>query len=180
MATERTLSQQRVYDGRILRVRVDQVSLPNGKTTSREVIEHGGACGIVAFDHEGKLLMVRQYRYPMQREVLELPAGKIDPGETPLACAARELEEETGYRAEVLTNLGEIYPIAAYCCEVVHLFLAEGLTRTAQHLDDNEFLELLHVDFDEALQMVLAGKLPDSKTQIGILKMALLRGQNTL
>lgn len=175
MAVERTLSQRRVYDGRILNVRVDEAILPNGKTVTREVIEHHGACGIVAFDEEGKLLMVRQYRYPMACELLELPAGKIDPGETPDACAARELEEETGYRASKLEFLGDIYPIAAYCCEVVHLYLAKGLTRGAQHLDPDEFLDVLHVDFDEALSRVLAGELPDSKTQIGIMKAALLR-----
>ena len=175
MAIERTLSQRRVYDGRILNVRVDEAILPNGKTVTREVIEHHGACGIVAFDEEGKLLMVRQYRYPMACELLELPAGKIDPGETPDACAARELEEETGYRASKLEFLGDIYPIAAYCCEVVHLYLAKGLTRGAQHLDPDEFLDVLHVDFDEALSRVLAGELPDSKTQIGIMKAALLR-----
>ena len=175
MAIERTLSQRRVYDGRILNVRVDEAILPNGKTVTREVIEHHGACGIVAFYEEGKLLMVRQYRYPMACELLELPAGKIDPGETPDACAARELEEETGYRASELEFLGDIYPIAAYCCEVVHLYLAKGLTRGAQHLDPDEFLDVLHVDFDEALSRVLAGELPDSKTQIGIMKAALLR-----
>ena len=175
MAVEKTISQRRVYDGRILNVRVDEAVLPNGKTVTREVIEHHGACGIVAFDEEGKLLMVRQYRYPMACELLELPAGKIDPGETPDACAARELEEETGYRASKLEFLGDIYPIAAYCCEVVHLYLAKGLTRGAQHLDPDEFLDVLHVDFDEALSRVLAGELPDSKTQIGIMKAALLR-----
>lgn len=175
MATEKTLSQRRIYDGKILNVRCDEVVLPNGSVAVREVIEHGGACGIVAFDEEGKLLMVRQYRYPMGCELLELPAGKIDPGETPLACAARELEEETGYRAASFESLGDIYPIAAYCCEVVHLYLAKGLTRGAQHLDADEFLDVLRVDFDEALADVLAGKLPDSKTQIGIMKAALLR-----
>lgn len=175
MAIEKTISQRRVYDGRILNVRVDEAVLPNGKTVTREVIEHRGACGIVAFDEEGKLLMVRQYRYPMACELLELPAGKIDPGETPDACAARELEEETGYRASKLEFLGDIYPIAAYCCEVVHLYLAKGLTRGTQHLDPDEFLDVLHVDFDEALGRVLAGELPDSKTQIGIMKAALLR-----
>ena len=152
MAVEKTISQRRVYDGRILNVRVDEAVLPNGKTVTREVIEHRGACGIVAFDEEGKLLMVRQYRYPMACELLELPAGKIDPGETPDACAARELEEETGYRASKLEFLGD-----------------------TQHLDPDEFLDVLHVDFDEALGRVLAGELPDSKTQIGIMKAALLR-----
>ncbi len=175
MAAETTLSQRRIYDGKILNIRVDEVRLSNGNVTTREVVEHGGACGIVAFDEQGRLLMVRQYRYPMGCEVLELPAGKMDPGETPLECAARELEEETGYRAESFQPLGDIYPIAAYCCEIVHLFLAGPLTRGAQHLDPDEFLDLLPVDFDEALAMVLDGRIPDSKTQIGIMKAALLR-----
>ena len=173
--TEKTLESREVYRGRILRVREDRVLLPNGQEAQREIVEHPGGVGILALDADGCAVMVRQYRYPMACELLELPAGKIDPGETPDACAARELEEETGYRASKLEFLGDIYPIAAYCCEVVHLYLAKGLTRGAQHLDPDEFLDVLHVDFDEALGRVLAGELPDSKTQIGIMKAALLR-----
>ncbi len=170
MAVEKTLSSQKIYNGRILSLRVDRVLLENGHETVREVIDHQGAAGVVAFDEEGKLLMVRQYRYPIGQELLELPAGKIDPGESPLQCAARELQEETGYRAEKLTELGRVYPAAAYDVELVHLFYAQGLTPVQQKLDEDEFLSVEHVDFDEAVRLVLADEILDSKTQIGILK----------
>ncbi len=170
MAQEKTLSSQRIYDGRILSLRVDRVLLENGKETIREVIDHQGAAGVVAFDEEGRLLMVRQYRYPIGQEMLELPAGKIDPGETPLQCAARELQEETGYKAETLTELGGVYPAAAYDVELVHLYYAQGLTPVQQNLDADEILSVERIDFDEAVRMVLDGEILDSKTQIGILK----------
>lgn len=175
MAEEVQLQSRRIYEGRILSLRVDTVRLQNGEQTTREVIDHQGAAGVVAFDEQGRLLMVRQYRYPIQKEMLELPAGKIDPGETPAQCAARELQEETGYRAAKLTPLGTVLPAAAYDCETVHLFLAEQLTPAHQHLDEDEFLTVERVDFDRAVQMVLAGELPDSKTQIGILKMKVMK-----
>lgn len=175
MAGEKTLSSQKIFDGRILSLRVDRVLLENGHETVREVIDHQGAAGVVAFDEEGKLLMVRQYRYPIGQELLELPAGKIDPGETPLQCAARELQEETGYKAEKLTELGRVYPAAAYDVELVHLFYAEGLTPAQQKLDEDEFLSVERVDFDEAVRMVLDDEILDSKTQIGILRIKNLR-----
>ena len=170
MAQEKTLSSQRIYDGRILSLRVDRVLLENGQETVREVIDHQGAAGVVAFDEEGKLLMVRQYRYPIGQEMLELPAGKIDPGETPLQCAARELQEETGYKAETLTELGRVYPAAAYDVELVHLYYAQGLTPVQQNLDADEILSVERIDFDEVVRMVLNDEILDSKTQIGILK----------
>lgn len=175
MGQEKQLSSQKIYDGRILSLRVDRVLLENGQETVREVIDHQGAAGVVAFDQEGKLLMVRQYRYPIGQELLELPAGKIDPGETPLQCAARELQEETGYHAAKLTELGRVYPAAAYDVEMVHLFYAEGLTPARQKLDEDEFLSVEHVDFDEAVRMVLDDEILDSKTQIGILKIKNMR-----
>lgn len=175
MAQEKTLSSQRIYDGRILSLRVDRVLLENGQETVREVIDHQGAAGVVAFDEEGKLLMVRQYRYPIGQEMLELPAGKIDPGETPLQCAARELQEETGYKAETLTELGRVYPAAAYDVELVHLYYAQGLTPVQQNLDADEILSVERIDFDEAVRMVLNDEILDSKTQIGILKIKNMR-----
>ncbi|HWP50482.1 MAG TPA: NUDIX hydrolase [Clostridia bacterium] len=175
MAEEKQLNSRKIYDGRILSLRVDRVLLENGREAVREVIDHQGAAGIVAFDEEGKLLMVRQYRYPVGQELLELPAGKIDPGETPLQCAARELQEETGYCARKLTELGRVYPAAAYDVEMVHLYYAEGLTPVQQNLDEDEFLSVEHVDFDEAVRMVLDDEILDSKTQIGILKIKNMR-----
>ena len=175
MAEEKQLNSQKIYDGRILSLRVDRVLLQNGREAVREVIDHQGAAGIVAFDDEGKLLMVRQYRYPIGQELLELPAGKIDLGETPLQCAARELQEETGYCAQKLTELGRVYPAAAYDVEMVYLYYAEGLTPVQQKLDEDEFLSVEHIDFDEAVRMVLDDEILDGKTQIGILKIKNMR-----
>lgn len=175
MSVEKQLSSQKIYDGRILSLRVDRILLENGREAVREVIDHQGAAGIVAFDEEGKLLMVRQYRYPVGQELLELPAGKIDPGETPLQCATRELQEETGYKAEKLTLLGRVYPAATYDVETVYLYYAQGLTPAQQQLDEDELLSVEHVDFDEAVRMVLDDEILDSKTQIGILKIKNMR-----
>ena len=175
MAEEKQIASRRIYDGRILSLRVDDVLLENGRRATREVIEHPGAAGIVAFDEDGKLLMVRQYRYPLGEELLELPAGKIDMGETPMECAARELQEETGYKAQSLTLLGKVYPAAAYDGETVYLYYAQGLKRCNQQLDEDEFLTVEHVDFEQAVQMVMRNEIPDSKTQIGILKMKNIR-----
>ncbi|MFV0497040.1 MAG: NUDIX domain-containing protein [Candidatus Fimivivens sp.] len=175
MAGEKQLSSQKIYDGRILSLRVDRILLENGREAVREVIDHQGAAGVVAFDEQGKLLMVRQYRYPVGQEMLELPAGKIDPGETPLQCAMRELQEETGYKAEKLMLLGRLYPAAAYDVEMVHLYYAQGLTAVQQQLDEDEILSVEHVDFDEAVRMVLDDEILDSKTQIGILKIKNMR-----
>lgn len=170
MSLEKRVSSKSIYKGRILDLRVDEVLLENGARTIREVIDHGGACGVVAFDENGDLLMVKQYRYPLGQELLEIPAGKMDEGETPKQCAFRELEEETGYRAKKLTPLGKMYPAAAYDCEVVHLFYAEQLSKSSQRLDEDEFLTVCRVTLSEAVQMVMQGEIPDSKTQIAVLK----------
>ena len=162
---ERCLGSQRLYEGRILNLRRDQVELENGARSDREVIEHNGGVCVAALDPQGKLLLVRQYRYPYGKELLELPA----------VCGARELEEETGYRAESLEKLGELYPTPAYDTEIIHIYLARGLTPSRQHLDENEFLDVVPMDFEEALGMVMRGEIPDAKTQIGILKLAMLR-----
>lgn len=172
---ERCLGSQRLYEGRILNLRRDQVELENGARSDREVIEHNGGVCVAALDPQGKLLLVRQYRYPYGKELLELPAGKREKDEDPMVCGARELEEETGYRAESLEKLGELYPTPAYDTEIIHIYLARGLTPSRQHLDENEFLDVVPMDFEEALGMVMRGEIPDAKTQIGILKMAMLR-----
>lgn len=172
---EKRLGSQRLYEGRILNLRKDQVELENGAQSSREVIEHNGGVCVVAMDPQGRLLLVRQYRYPYGKELLELPAGKREGDEDPMLCGARELEEETGYRAGSLEKLGELYPTPAYDTEVIHIYLARDLVPSKQHLDENEFLDVVPVAFDQALEMVLRGEIPDAKTQIGILKWAMLR-----
>ena len=122
MSLEIKLDSKEVFSGKLLHVISDSVLLENGKQAVREIIHHNGAAAVIAFDENNRLLMVRQYRYAIGQELLEIPAGKIDPGETPEQCAARELVEETGYRAGKLTELGVVYPIAAYSSETQYLF----------------------------------------------------------
>ena len=175
MSIEIKVDSKEVFSGRLLHVTSDSVLLENGKQAVREIIHHNGAAAVIAFDENNRLLMVRQYRYAIGQELLEIPAGKIDPGETPEQCAARELVEETGYRAGKLTELGVVYPIAAYSSEAQYLFYAENLTPDKQHLDEDEFLSVEHVDFATAFDMVMNGEITDSKTQIGILKINNIR-----
>lgn len=171
---EKTISSRTLYKGRILNLKVDEVTLPNGGTSVREVIAHGGAAAVAAFDEEGKLLLVRQYRYPVGAVLTELPAGKLEPGEAPETGAARELEEETGYRCGRLLPLGRYLPAAAYDTEVIHLYLAQEVTVSHQKLDEDEFLSLVRMPFEEAVQKVLDGEIEDGKTIAGILKIKAL------
>jgi len=175
LSVETKIDSKDIFYGKVLHLTEDRVRLENGAETTREIIHHNGASAIVAFDEDDRLLLVRQFRYAVGEELLELPAGKIDPGETPIECAARELVEETGYRAGKLTELGVIYPAAAYTSESVYLFYAENLTKAQQHLDEDEFLTVEHMDFSQALDMVMNNEIPDSKTQIGILKINNIR-----
>ena len=170
MAIERTLSQRRVYDGRILNVRVDEAILPNGKTVTREVIEHHGACGIVAFDEEGKLLMVRQYRNALDRFTLEIPAGALDfAGEPKIDCAYRELEEETGFRTEKLEYLISVHTTVAFCDEAIDIFVARNLIPSKQHLDEEESLEVEAWDVKELHELIYKGEITDGKTIAAIM-----------
>ena len=168
---EKTLSQDYKYNGRIINLRVDEAELENGKTALREVVEHHGGVCVAALDEDGRLLMVRQFRYPYGEVLLEIPAGKLEKGEDPLECGKRELEEETGYVAEKFTDLGKLYPTPAYVTEVIHMYYAENLMKTAQHLDADEFLSVEHVPLADAVEMVMNGEIRDSKTQVAILKL---------
>ena len=173
--TEKKLDSQTLFQGRIIEVHKDSVELENGKKTTRElVIHHGGVC-IVALDDEDRLLLVKQFRYPYQKEIIELPAGKIELGEDPRICGIRELEEECGCVADRFEKLTQLYPTPAYCTEIIHIYYAEGLHQTQQHLDPGEFLTVLRVPFEQAVQMVLNGEIEDAKTQIGILQLAVRR-----
>ncbi len=167
---EKTLSSTTAYQGRLLRFRLDTAQLPDGQQASREVIEHPGGVGVVAVTDAGEVLLVRQFRYPYGKILTEIPAGKRDPGEQPEQTGRRELAEETGYRADSFTYLGQVYPTPGYCDEVIHLYLATGLTAGDTHPDEDEFLEVEHRPLEVAVQQVLAGDFADAKTQIGILK----------
>lgn len=167
--TEHTLESRDEYRGRLLHVKKDRVRLPDGGESSREYIVHPGAAVIIAQFDNGDLLLERQHRYPLHRDFIELPAGKFDPHETDLACAQRELTEETGYMATEWIELPTFYPCIGYSDERLVYFLARGLSHVGHAMDDDEFLEVLRVPFDEALAMVGDGRINEAKTVMGLL-----------
>ncbi|WP_333870461.1 NUDIX hydrolase [Desulforamulus putei] len=166
---EKTLSSKRVYEGRILNLRVDQVLLPNGKESGREVVEFSEAVTIVAVTEDKKVLLVTQYRYPVSEILLEAPAGKMDPRENPVACARRELKEETGYTAGSLEKICEFYTTPGFTNELMHVFLARDLTPGEQSPDEDEFVQVEAVPLQDAIAMIYNGKIRDGKTIAGLL-----------
>ena len=178
--TEKTLQETTIYDGKIIRVHVDDVELPNGNRAKREIVEHSGGVCVAALTDKDTLTFVRQYRYPYHKVLLELPAGKLERGEDPLSAGLRELEEECGLRAETVRSLGCVYPTVAYCSEIIHLFLATGLTKTQQHFDEDEFLETEELTLSEAVDLVMNNEITDSKTVAMILKIARLKETGAL
>jgi ADP-ribose pyrophosphatase len=167
---EKQIKSETVFQGIIVDVRSDIAQLQTGKHVKREVVVHPGGVGIVPLTDDGKIILVRQYRYPMGEELLEIPAGKLDENETPLECAKRELSEETGCTASELVSLGEIYPSPGFCREVLHLYLALGLKQGEMHLDADELLSVETVSIDKLLDKIMRNELSDAKTIIGILK----------
>lgn len=166
-----------IYDGEILHVYKDTVTLPNGKPAGREVIRHVGAVGIVPVTEDGKVIVERQYRYPLNMVITEIPAGKLDSkAEDRLQAAKRELQEETGITADEWTDLGVYYPAAAYTDEKITLYLARGLRFGKQNLDEDEFLNIEAVPLPELVEGVLSGEITDGKTQVAVLKVAGLMG----
>ena len=173
--TEKKLSSKLIYDGRILRLHVDTVELPNGKQALREVADHPGGVAIVAIDNDGRVLTVKQYRYAFSRVMEEIPAGKLEPGEDPYEAALRELKEETGAAPERFTELGPLIVSPGAYGEVLHLYLAEGLDMGAASPDEDEFLDLVRTPFDEMVRRVTDGELTDAKTVAGVLKVYAMR-----
>jgi ADP-ribose pyrophosphatase len=166
---ERRLDSEQVYRGHFLDVRRDTVALPDGRSTIREYIVHPGAVMIVALADDGRLVVERQYRYPMARVMLEFPAGKLDAGEPPFACAVRELAEETGYRAAEWARAGILHNAIAYSTEGIEVWFARGLMAGEARLDDGELLEVGLASVDELLLAAGRGELTDAKTLIGLL-----------
>jgi len=167
---EKTIRKIYVFKGKIINVRHDDAQLSDGKVVSREVVEHRGGVGILPITEQGEVLLVKQYRYPYEELLLEIPAGKLEAGETPFETGVRELREETGKTAAVYYDLGIDYPSPGYCNEKIHMYAAVGLSDLGQKLDDGEFLNCYAVPFTEALSMVYNGELKDSKTVIALLK----------
>ena len=172
---EYKLSSTIIHQGRFLDIRRDDVRLPNGKTTTREWINRPGAACIVPILPDDQIALIRQYRYPVSQEMIELPAGKLDFGESPEECAKRELEEEIGYKTSKLTYLTHIHPAIGFASEKMWLYLAEELVKTERNTDHDEFVELIPTTVENAVSMVWERKITDVKTIIGILWLDKLR-----
>lgn len=167
---EKTISTKEIYHGKLLDLRVEKVLLHNGNMSDREIIKHSGACAVVAVN-EGKLLFVKQFRKPIEMELLELPAGKLDPGEDPEHCAARELQEETGFIANNLIKLGHIYTTPGFSNEVIHIYFTDRLTPGKLNRDEDEFMDISEIIINDVYDMIDKGEIQDAKT-ISALMMA--------
>jgi ADP-ribose pyrophosphatase len=166
---EPVLDQESIYQGRIVKLYVETVRLPNGEEAQREVIRHQGAVAIVPLDEAGQVTLVRQYRLPAGQALLEVPAGTLEPNEDPVACAERELQEEVGLFPGKLERLGGIFVAPGYSSEYIHLFVATGLEPSRLKGDDDEFLEVIHMPLKEAVAKAVAGELNDGKTITALL-----------
>ena len=167
---EKPIEKKTVYEGLIVNVRNDIAELQNGKRARREVVEHPGGVCVVAVTGDNKVLMVRQYRYTMEEEMLEIPAGKLESGEDPFECAVRELSEETGYTADKWIDFGVIYPSPGVYREKLYQYLALDLQPGDMHLDENELLSVEEIDIDELIDSIMSHEQKDAKTIIGVLK----------
>ena len=166
---ETKLSSITVYDGKLLHVKCDLVRLPNGREASREWIQHPGAAAVLPMLSDGRVVLVRQYRYPVQSVTLEIPAGKLDGLEDPMECAKRELAEETGYRATEWVSLGAVATSPGFCNEVIHLYLAKGLTMGETNWDPDEYVELEYYTVDELLEAIKNEDIKDGKSLAGLM-----------
>lgn len=167
---EKKLNSKQIFDGVVVKLYVDDVELPDGKKTIREIVRHPGAVCVIPIDSDENVIMIKQFRYPFSEVLLEVPAGKLEPNEDPLEAVKRELEEESGVVADNVEYIGTMYTTVAIIDEKIHMYLATGLTYKNAHPDDGEFLEVEKIPLKTLVEMVMDGKIPDSKTQIAILK----------
>ena len=165
---EQRISTARIYEGRVLNLRVDEVRLENGVLGKREVVEHLGAAAIVPILDGDEVLLVRQYRYPIGTDLLEIPAGTLKKNEDPKECAARELEEETGYRCQEISKITECFVAPGYSTEKIHIYLAKRLTKTETNMDEDENIKLERHQFSEALKKIRTGEIRDAKSIVGL------------
>lgn len=164
---EITLKTTHIFQGKIISLQVDDVRLPNGETATREIVKHPGAVAVLAI-HEGKMVVVEQYRKPLEKSQVEIPAGKLDPGENPLEAAHRELQEETGFTCPSIKLISSFYTSPGFADEVIHLYYADELTAGADKPDDDEFLECESITLEEGKQMIAEGRISDAKTIMAI------------
>ena len=169
MTTEKTISSQLIYSGRAIKVRVDTVQTPDGRQTTREIVEHANCVAIVAIDAEDNVLLVRQFRKPVEKELLEIPAGGIDAGEDPEGAVRRELREETGYLPKRVERLGGFYSAPGYCTEFLNLYLATDLVHSPLHAEDTAEIRLVHVPVSQISGLIESGKICDAKSIAGLL-----------
>ena len=169
MSQEPTLHSEHIYSGKLVDLRVDTVRLPSGRQTRREIVEHGACATIVALDSDNNVLLVRQYRKPVEKLLLETPAGGIEAGENPLECAQRELEEETGYSADKWEKLGRFYTSPGFCTENMHVYLATELKPVKSNTDYDENIELVRIPLDKIPEIIDSGEIQDAKSIAGLL-----------
>jgi ADP-ribose pyrophosphatase len=167
---EHPTSTNRIYDGRVLNLRVDTVTLESGLSTTREVVEHRGAAAIVPLHENKQVVLVRQYRYPISTELLEIPAGTLERGESPDKCARRELKEETGFKCDELTKISEYYIAPGYSTEKIHLYIAKKLVREHSNPDEDERIKVEVIPLSEVLQKIRKGEICDAKTICAIFR----------
>lgn len=174
--TEKTLNTKKVFEGRIFDIKVDDISLPDGRTAEREILIHHGGVVILPITDDGNVILVRQYRYAVGRDMLELPAGKLEKGEDPLSAARRELEEETGCRARSIREFGKLIPVGAYTTEIMHGYVCDDMEDTMeQKLDDDEFIEIVRMPLEELREKILSGEIQDGKTVAFVLKYLMMK-----
>lgn len=170
MLYEKKLTSKQIFDGKVVKLFVDTVELPDGKEAIREIVRHPGAVCVIPVTPEGDVIMVKQYRYAFEQIMLEIPAGKLEPGEDPLEAVKRELEEESGVVAGNIEYMGQIFTTVAIFDEKIHAYLATDLVYKNAHPDEDEFLEVEKIPLSTLVDMVMNGEIKDSKTQICILK----------
>ncbi len=161
---EKKIDGKVIFEGHVIKVEFDDVLCPNGNKSKREIVRHNGGAAILCVTDDNKILLERQYRYAYDEVIYEIPAGKLEKGENPYSAAMRELEEETGYKADELVHLTDIYPTCGYSSEVIHLYLAENTKKTHTHFDDDEIIETYLFTIDEIKSMILNGEIKDAKT----------------